>query len=242
MSAEISSPMAAGDPPKARGLRRRLARFSMRTLLVLMSVCCVAMGAWTVYVQPYRAQSASLAHVLELGGTVQSVSANGPAWQRPLVESMVGSKQFIHVEKVDFRGLRVSAADVSALSGLRYLKSLYLDRAEVNDGNIGALAAMTALEDLSLVYTQISDSGLSRLAGLTKLRTLYLTGVPITDASVPTLAARPSLRELYIRWTKISSDGALRLVESLPECAVHHHEIQPTAAVAGNADGVAPPS
>ncbi|MBA3481520.1 MAG: hypothetical protein H0T51_06870 [Pirellulales bacterium] len=230
-------PIIRSTGEKAIGVLRRGSRFGMRTLLLATSVVCIAMGAWTIYVQPFRAQAASRARVGDLGGKTSAVTATGPDWHRWLVETMVGSDQFIHVDRADLRGCRVSAADVPPIAGLRYLKTLYLDRAEVTDENIAALARMSELEELSLTYTSISDEGLARIAALPSLRTLHLTGIPITDASLGSLAHAPWLREIYIRWTKVTPDGVERLRRALPNCQIHHHVIQAPAAAATASSG-----
>jgi hypothetical protein len=224
---------------------RRSSRFSMRTMLLLMSICCVCMGVWTLYVEPFRAQAASLQKVSELGGKSVSTAAAGPRWQRWLVETMVGSEHFVDVETVDLRGRRVTSRDVASLAGLRRLNTLYLDRGEVTDDNVVTLANMAELRQLSLIYTRVSDAGLTRLANHANLQTLYLTGTPVSDSSVKTLSSLPSLREVYVRWTGISADGARELQKALPKCAVHHHEIQRAVAARGqsesNADKLAGP-
>lgn len=229
---------SAGE--QAIGVLRRGSRFGMRTLLLVTTLVCVAMGAWTIYVQPFRAQAASRVQVSDLGGTTSALTAPGPNWHRWLVETMVGPEQFIHVARADLRGCRVSSADVPPIAGLRYLKTLYLDRAEVTDENIAALASMSELEELSLTYTSVSDKGLARIATLPSLRTLHLTGVPITDASLDSLAHAPWLREIYIRWTKVTPEGVERLQRALPNCQLHHHVIQTPAAATPNAGEPSP--
>jgi hypothetical protein len=192
-------------------LLRKASRYSVRSMLALMTLCCVAMWVWTLYVQPFRVQAASLKRVNELGGATVSAEAQGSDWHRWLVERMVGSKQFVEVQVVDLRGRPVNASDVSALSGLRFLKTLHLDRADVSDANVAALASLAQLEQLSLTYTRIGDAGLSQLGRLANLKTLYLTGVPVSDKSIGLLAQLPSLRTLYVRWTNISADGVEKL-------------------------------
>ena len=59
-------------------------------------------------------------------------------------------------------GAAGNAWQLGLIAGLRYLKTLYLDRAEVTDENIAALARMSELEELSLTYTSVSDEGLAR--------------------------------------------------------------------------------
>lgn len=210
----------------AFGVVRRGSRYGMRSLLLATSLCCVAMGTWAIYVQPYRDQAASLAKVNELGGLSTIVAARGPAWHRWLVETMVGSKQFVHVDRVDLRRCKVRAADLPSLGGLRFLRTLYLDRAEVTDANIVVVARMAELQELSLTYTSLTDDGLAAVAKLPKLRSLHMTGVPITDDSVDSLARTATLEAIYVRWTRITSHGASKLAAILPNCRVYHHEIQ----------------
>lgn len=205
---------------------RRPFRFSIRSFLVFTALCCLALGAWSLYVQPYRDQAVSLSRLADLGGTTTSVGAAGPAWQRWLVQAFVGSQGFVEVRTADLRGRKITAADVQSLSGLIFLESLRLDRAELNDENVAAIARMSDLTELSLTYTKLSDEGLRDLIRLPKLEKLHLTGVPVTDDGVALLASMSSINELFIRWTKITNDGAERLRASLPNCRIHHHEVQ----------------
>lgn len=211
-----------------RGVVRPL-RFSIRSFLVFTALCCLALGAWSLYVQPYRDQAASLTRLSDLGGTTSSVGAAGPPWQRWLVELFVGPQGFVEVRTADLSGRKIAAADVQSLSGLIYLQSLRIDRAELNDENIAAIARMSNLKELSMTYTKIGDDGLREVTRLPKLEKLHLTGVPVTDKGVALLASMPAVNELFIRWTMITNDGAERLQALLPNCRVHHHEAKRTA-------------
>ena len=222
--------MAKLRPIMASTLRLvlRPLRFSIRSFLVFTAFCCLALGAWSLYVQPYRDQAVSLLRLGEMGGTTTSVGAAGPHWQRWLVEAFVGPQGFVEVRTADLRGRKITAEDVQSLSGLIYLQSLRIDRAELNDQNIAAIARMSDLTELSLTYTKLSDEGLRDVIRLSKLEKLHLTGVPVTDDGVALLASMSSINELFIRWTKITNDGAERLRASLPNCRIHHHEVQQT--------------
>ncbi|MCC6494290.1 MAG: hypothetical protein IT424_14860 [Pirellulales bacterium] len=210
---------------KTAALLLRASRFSLRSLLLLTVACCAVLGVWTVHVQPFRDQAASLKGVTEMGGTFETVRVDGPAWRRWIVQRMVGPDSYVHVRRVDLRGRTVSADGVSALAGLRFLENLYLDRAEVNDDAALALAPMQGLQELSLCYTGLSDQGLVRLGPMPHLRTLYLTGVPVSDASVDNLARHAELAEVYLRWTGFTASGVAELKARLPQCAVHHHQL-----------------
>ena len=81
--------------------RGRWKRFSLRTLFVFTTACCLLLGTWSAYVNPYRLQSRSLAEVNRLQGQSFIEPADGPAWQRWLVTALLGADSFVHVTTVD---------------------------------------------------------------------------------------------------------------------------------------------
>lgn len=202
--------------------RSRLKRFSIRSLLIATGLLCVLLGCWSAYVQPYRNQAASLAQLDRLGAATSSVGADGPAWQRWLVEAFAGPEAFVEVRTADLRGIKVVGEQFETLRGLIFLESLRLDRTPLADDNVNAIGQLMRLNSLSIAYTKVTDRGFRTLASLPRLEKIYLTGVPITDASLIEMVEMPSVREFYIRWTKISDEGAERLRRQLPKCEVHH--------------------
>jgi Leucine-rich repeat (LRR) protein len=204
---------------------RQLNRFSLRTLFVLMTICCALLGLWSMYVNPYRKQAQSLAVVNRLKGEVQAVSAEGPAWHRWLVTTMLGRDAFSHVTYVDLTGRQLNDEELRSLSGLTYLESLALDRTSITDEGASVYRAMPNLSVISLRYTSVSDGTARNLAVLPNLKTLYLTGTRFSDDAIPDLSKLQGLDELYIRWTKISEAGATQLRRELPTCAVHFHAL-----------------
>jgi hypothetical protein len=204
-----------------------LRRYSLRTLFVLMTLCCLLFGAWAVYVNPYRQQQRSLAVVNRLQGTVTQAPAEGPAWQGWLVTTMLGENAFAQVTGVDLNNKKVGDADLRQLVGLIHVGKLALDYTDVTDGGIVALESMPKLQTISLRYTTVSDGGAAQLGRLPNLRVAHLTGTKITDAGIDALAGHPQMKELYVRWTGITDAGAERLAAALPDCAVHYHALVP---------------
>jgi hypothetical protein len=204
-----------------------LKRYSLRTLFVLMTLCCLVFGAWAVYVNPYRQQQRSLAVVSRLQGAISQQPAEGPAWQVWLVTTMLGKDAFAQVTEVDLNHKNVTDADLRQLVGLIHLRKLALDYTGVSDDGIVALESMPRLQDVSLRYTNVADEGAAPLGRLPDLRTVHLTGTKITDAGIDALSNHPHITELYIRWTGITDAGAERLAAALPNCAVHHHALVP---------------
>jgi hypothetical protein len=196
-----------------------LRRYSLRTLFVLMTLCCVLFGTWAAYVKPYRLQMQSL--------NSAKLPEKGPGWHRWLVTTLLGEEAFVRVTEVDLAPKKVNDDALRSLGGLIYLEKLSLDYTPVADAGLATLRSMQNLQHVSLRYTDISDRGAEHLATLPNLRTAFLTGTKITDAGAQSLAKNQGMTELYIRWTQITDDGADRLAAALPECAVHHHALTP---------------
>lgn len=201
--------------------------FSLRTLFILTTLCCLAVGAWAVYVNPFRAEAQSLTEVKRLQGEFEVKPAEGPGWQRWLVTTFNGKDAFAHVTKVDLSGRKVDDATLRALAGLTHLQELKLDYTPVTDAGAANLKTMRELRRLSLRYTGIADKSAEHLAALPNLEIVHLTGAKMTDAAVEKLGQHPAMKEIYIRWTQITNDGAARLAKALPNCAVHHHALTP---------------
>lgn len=203
----------------------RLSRFSLRSLLLAMTACCLALGAWSIYVQPYRDQAAALSELSKLGATTESAAAQGPAWHRWLVETMVGPTAYMRVVRVDLRTRPLAAAEVQLLSGLSHLEELYLDRSELDAAGAAIVGGLQNLRTLSLTYTGLDDDEFARMNALPSLETLYLTGNPLSEQTATKIRTMPKLTTLYVRWTALSSDEAISLAQDMPQCRVVHHAL-----------------
>jgi hypothetical protein len=212
-------------------------RFSLRTMFVLMTLCCLLVGTWSVYVNPYRLQLQSLAAVDRLQGNSAKTGAEGPAWHRWLVTTFLGEDAFMHVTQVDLANRKVDDNDLRSLSGLTHLEKLSLDYTQISDDGAAALRSMPDLKDLSLRYTTFSDRGAAHLAALPALRSVILTGTKMTDAAVDDLAKHAAMKELFIRWTRITNAGADRLRAALPNCAIYFHALDNPVAETGLRSG-----
>jgi hypothetical protein len=97
---------------------------------------------------------------------------------------------------IDFKGTKITDADVAALGSLE---------------NVG---------DLDLSFTQVTDRAISALAGCTELDRLTLTGTKVTDAAIAGLRKLPALRTVNLGATAVTAQGIARLVEdkSLAVC------------------------
>jgi Leucine-rich repeat (LRR) protein len=200
-------------------------RFSLRTLLLVMSGCCLLLGGSMAYINTFRVQIQSLAAAERLQGDATVLPAAGPRWCRWVVTTVLGPDSYVEVIKLAVSQKPIDDAALQSLAGLIYLQKLDLDRTRITDVGLQTIAAMPDLMTLSLRYDHLSDRAASTLAELPNLQTLYLTGTQLTDGSVAELAKLHSLSELFIRWTGISGTGAEQLRTALPKCAVYYQPL-----------------
>ena len=98
-------------------------RFSLRSLFILMTLCCLLFGAWAAYVNPYRHQQRSLAVVNRLQGNTVKAPADGPPWNGWLVTTLLGQDAFMQVTEVELNGKKVTDEELGRLGGLIYLRT-----------------------------------------------------------------------------------------------------------------------
>ena len=194
------------DKPRSR----RLISFSVKTLLLLVTVSCIACGWVGVRLQKARVQRQSVAAIEELGGVVRydyqedsRDEPSGPEWLR----NLLGRHFFDRVVAVDFStpgAPNDRVTDISFLSEIYDLRILYLDGTAVRD--ISLLADKTELRFLSLGHTQVED--LSPLRSLRNLETISLDRTNVSDLSP--LRGHKLIR-VWLRGTKVSDISALAL-------------------------------
>ncbi len=176
--------------------RRRFFRYSLRTLLVVVTVFCVFLGTIGLQIKRAREQRLSVEAILELGGFVSYAHERnqsdppGPEWLRWLI----GDEYFVSVVAVGFRGGR------SPLPGI-------IDYAPGRE---------------PFFEPNVTDEDLSHLRDLTNLENLYISSNKVTDAGLKLLKDLPQLRQLYLRSPRITGEGLKKLRQDLPNCEISY--------------------
>jgi len=222
----------------SRRTTRRWFRYRLRTLLAVLTLTAIGLGAFKAYVEPFESQRRAAQELAAVNASVEYRPA-GPAWLR----AMFGDKYFLNVVAVHLETCPVTADDLAALAGLPYVERLYLAKTGLTDDGLRHVASLGRLKRLSLWQTRITDEGLAHLAGLRDLEVLdihntrltdaaleHLRGhpnltrlihsIPVSDASIDVLVSMPRLRLESLVCVKISDDGLrqvarLRTLESL---------------------------
>ncbi|MCX7424781.1 MAG: hypothetical protein NTW96_04010 [Planctomycetia bacterium] len=211
-------------PEKPRP-RCRWFQYSLRSLLLLVTVCAIGCSWFMVKMQAANRQREAVKSLRKFPGHIQydyqrSDNRREPPGP-PVLRRLLGDDFFAHVEFVclgadeDF-----TEADAVCLASLPLLKDLRLCGAWISDTGLAHLEGLSQLETLDLSFTKVSDAGLAHLAGLAQLRDLNLSGTKVTDAGLLHLAGLAELRDLDLSGTKVTDESVRRLQQALPDCRI----------------------
>jgi hypothetical protein len=203
----------SNDVPKRR---RRFWQFSLRTLLVLITVFSLWLGLW---VKDARRKKEALDAVLQMRGFVE-YAHQFPGGKRG------GGKRNDKAEPTAPAWLRKSLGDEY------FVRAVGLQFAEVpiRDEDLVHVGVLTDLEYLSFLAgrgEKITCPGLAHLRNLTQLRSLDLLAHPITDDSLPLLEPLTQLEYVDLRSTRITDEGLkhLKLLKALRSVALSNNQI-----------------
>ncbi len=213
--------------------RRRWFRFSLRTLLIVVTALAIPLGWVGWRLGQVRRERATIAWVEEMGGRVYFLSETDKrSWWEESANKWFGER----VRVVSLRNTQVN--DLSPLAELKKLEKLWLINTQVSD--ISPLAELKNLKGLSLDNTQVSDlspleelknitflhlsdmsvSDLSPLAELKNLKVLWLQYIPVSDLSA--VAELKNLIEFRLHETRGSYEQMQGLRRALPNCKIRH--------------------
>lgn len=218
--------------------KRRWVQFSMRTMLAVVSVSCVALA---VRVAPAERQRRAVAAIQALGGNVTYVvnkSTVSPFWrwlprayrdkvaEVSITGTQVTDAELAHLQnltglqEIYLYGTRLTDAGLDHLKHLTSLQELELNHNQVTDTGLAHLKEMIGLQRLGLSGTQVTDAGLAHLQGLMGLQRLALDHTQITDAGLPHLQKLTELESLSLYDTRVTDAGLAQLSEALPNCHI----------------------
>jgi hypothetical protein len=201
---------APADKPAKH--RRRWFRFSLRTLLIVVTILSVPLG-WVGWKRKQvRQERVTITWVEKMGGDAYFSPLNygKRSWWEESTDKWFGER----VWSVCLDNTQVS--DLSPLAELKNLELLELENTQVSD--LSPLAELKNLELLELDNTQVSD--LSPLAELKNLELLWLHNTQVSDVSP--LAELKSLKKLYLDNTQVSDEQVQELRQALPNCEIRH--------------------
>lgn len=243
-------------------LNRLPLRFSLRTLLVVMLVCGVLLGAFARAHSRAQRQRQIIAAAAEVGGHVrydfecysQSWLYAPQRWLAPRVgPDLVGNVLILNYQTAEPASWRESLQSAADLQTIEYLSACGhgLTAADVEQ-----LGRCTALKQLNLLHArdlpdlkplgklrQLAQLGLNSCSGvkgaklsalreLQRLKTIDLCGSDATDEVARELAKLPMLDEINVEFSQITHTGLLELGKSQSLRVVHIDDTQAEQGIA----------
>lgn len=181
---------------------RRWFQFSLRSLGLLIALCCMGLALERNAV---RSRLTSIAEIEKLGGVITFDESRRfrPSW----IESLGRERISAEVIGINLNGRLVSDESMAHLTGFTKLEKLDLSRTSVSDAGLAKLRSLTNLRELRLWESKLTGEGLSHLQS-TSLDTLYVSGERLKNIE---LLSMPQLRSVYL------GDG----LESNMTCTCH---------------------
>ena len=176
--------MNAPESP-SRPRRRRWFQYSLRTLLLVVTVAAVLLGIWTGRA---RRQKEAVEAIRELGGYVGYSSADGDAPGPDWLAEVAGNRLLRPRRLRLCRRRWVHRRRPGATPSLRGLKTLALLGPNITDAGLEHVGRLGDLEMLSLGGPGITDAGFAHLKHLRKLTRLTIERGAVVDGDRPPAA------------------------------------------------------
>jgi hypothetical protein len=200
--------------------RKTWLRFSIRTLLVAITVIACGLG-WVMY---ERGKMAEAFAVVQRHGGSLNIDIGGDLQASPEKDALLESRPAIlrwvfgDVWPSDIGQIHFSDEsdfadeDLAMLVRFRKVKIVTLQKTKVTGPGLVHLHELPDLRILGLNGTPLTDEGLQNLNGL-PISFLDMAGTKITDAGLAQLKNLPKLSTLHLDGTQISNAGLLHLKE-----------------------------
>jgi hypothetical protein len=197
--------------------KRRWYQYSLRTLLIFVTLVAIGMSWFAVKMQRARRQREAVELFEKRGHGIlydyqrKSYSAEppGPEWLRKIL----GIDFFADViaiqcfDKYDIQLPPATDKELKVLEDLNRLETLSLMNTYVTDAGLEHIKGLPHLTIIDLCHTKITDKGLEKLTGKTHLRILWLDRTQVTDAGLKHIENLTQLEQLSLNDTQITDAG-----------------------------------
>ncbi len=208
--------------------------FSLRTLLIVMTICCVVLGLWmkqlirqrTAVRRFYELTAARHGPFTTMGYRYQGKDGYYKPLAHKWLHPWIREEAFGEVTSVQIMLTPATDADLRYLADVPTVERVRLNHTKVTDRGLRHLLACRKLRILLLDGLPITDDGLGQLVVLTDLEQISLTGTNVTDAGMDHLAKMTNLKHIWLRGTAITETGYARLKSALPGCEIQA-DVQP---------------
>ena len=138
--------------------RRRWFQFTLRTLLIAVTLVAGLLVAFRVFVEPYRRQREVMKLIEELGG-MYATEPGGPKW----IRDWFGTDNFQNITLVDVADSDDPDEYLGQVVSLPCLETLVVGGLTFTDEHLSRLERLVTLSGLVLDSTDVSDDGIGAL-------------------------------------------------------------------------------
>jgi hypothetical protein len=166
------TPAKPDQPTAVKSPRRRRYQFTLRTLLIFVTLAGCGFGLLGMKVREARRQAAAVAAIEKLGGQVfydyqfDSQDRFLPYAVLPgplLFHALLPDDFFRTVHAVELAGAPLTAADLENLKSLPRLAILRFHGSTIADAELVYLKELTTLKQLDFDDTQVTEAGMKKL-------------------------------------------------------------------------------
>lgn len=224
---------------KPPGIRRWF-RFSLRTLVIGLTIGLVILGTWLRYFEPYRH---AMIAVREVNGSATFLPPAKNTWRRSFYDCAVAAgireeylapitmlsvqdgqehrkinvdwlRRVRPLQDVSFLtiyGARLGDAEMKEIATLKKLTMLHLGECQITADALLRLADMPELNGFMAGDSSITDDGLANLRGCKNLWVLSVSNTYITDVGLQHLKPHKNLKTLFINGNVLDGSGLAHL-------------------------------
>lgn len=207
---------------------RTVFRFSLRTLLVFVTLACIWLGLRT---NAASRQKTAAEKVLRYGGGVaygwelhDGNYSRNPTATPPVpnwIRRQLGDDFLFRIRSVHLDGVDMDAEKLACFLQLPKLLWINVSRTGISDDSLKLLLQNHNPRVLGLMHTRVTATGIQHLRNCHKLEFLSLNGNPqINDDAIPVLKSLTHLRQLDLTGTSVSKQGTIEIQTALPKCRV----------------------
>jgi Leucine-rich repeat (LRR) protein len=218
---DIQESIPAAAEAKKEPRRRWRFQYSLRTLLIFVSIVGVLCGWLGMFLQRVRHQRNVVVQIKTLGGEViydyqiaGMQAGNFPASPPGprIIRWILGDDVFAYVGAVYFK-TPVNNKDLPQLQELTHLKGVYLSSPGITDEWLKIISEIPNLQWLSLLVDKnITEEGLGRIKNIKTLEALSLCGAAVNDSTLMQCEKLANLNFLVLKETSVTDDGMENLV------------------------------
>jgi hypothetical protein len=196
--------------------KRRWFQFSLRTLLVFVTLCAIPCSWLAVRREHIRRQREAIKTIEGLGGLWAYSDPTDHSWVDKVLDDNCPNVVCIHLDLTE-----VTDDQLGKCAEFTQLEVLTLPGCHITDAGLAHVQGLNRLEFLDLSDTSITDMGLERIQGFMALEGLVLRGTGITDMGLKHLRGFKNLRRLYLESTSTTKEAVEHLKEALPKCKIY---------------------